>query len=650
MAYLANDPNKEMDDKNVGMNVINPTDGGQSTDTSSDGQNQPQTAPTAGSGTITASAPQGGQTAPQSAQRRPSEGGKGSSGRFTNIRKYIQANQPQATKMAGAAGAQTQKQAQAIGQQVKQQQDKLEEQIKQNQAKMGQAQKFADQQLWLAGGMQPESRDYQKNQQRIADYEKSYLGDKYQEYFEKSNEIKGLNPDGSQRLSLHYYRPEYDAVKAKEREANLQALKNEYFGEGQYGKLRQEDVSRFRQLATGQEKFQDVQNMNLAQQQVAARRLQQQAAQAGTEQGRRGLLKQAFGEGGRQYTRGQQGLDELIVSGSAEAREQLAQQTQQAAEAAKAGIRQAQIGEARDIAGLQQAGEQFQRGLQEQATEGAKNIVTEANAALAAAQEARKAQLEKFGAVESGLQARMDKLKSMFDMGNIENRRRLMKDLKFSDMPKTITLHRPYGRSKTIPNPKYEAVQEFIRTGDRNALVRGRVKHHMGGQHLDKYLRQSVLGELSGYGKDLELLGINPRAYTGSFDAEYNTAGRKSYHNTAYGTDIGDLITGSKGRKWLDSWRVLDEFSALNKKLGAFSAEDLFQKQLGDIQGGLSLKEFREGADLTRESVVDPNQIAKYQALSQLAGTSGDQLLQEKRGDALTQEEFDKYLESIGKI
>lgn len=556
MAVLANDPNRDMENKDVGMNVINPTDGGQSTDTSSEPQNQPQTSATAGSGTITASAPQGSQTTPQSAQRRPSEGGKGSSGRFTNIRKYIQANQPQATKMASAAGAQTQKQAQAIGQQVQQQQDKLKQQIQQNQAKMGQAQEFAQQQIQAAQSGQ---------------------------------------------------------------------------------ELKQEDVSRFRQLATGQEKFQDVQNMNLAQQQVAARRLQQQAAQAGTEQGRRGLLKQAFGEGGRQYTRGQQGLDELIVSGSAEAREQLAQQTQQAAEAAKTGIRQAQIGEARDIAALQQAGEQFQRGLGEQTTQAAEGIVTEADAALAAAQEARKAQLEKFAGVESGLQGRLDKLRSMLDMGNIENRRRLMRDLEYSE-----------GRAAS--DWKKKVAEEYIRTGDRNVLVRGGLKHKMGGQHLDRMLRQSVLGELANYDKDMQLLGINPNLYKGSFDAEYNKAGRKSYGSTAYGTDIGDLITGNKGRKYLDSYRVLDEFSALNKKLGSFSAEDLFQKQLGDVQGGLSLKEFREGADLTRESVVDPNQIAKYQALSQLAGTSGDQLLQERRGDALTQEEFDKYLESIGQL
>lgn len=653
MANLANDPNKEMDDKNVGMNVINPTDGGQSTDTSSEPQNQPQTAPTAGSSTITASAPQGGQTAPQSAQRRPSEGGKGSSGRFTNIRKYIQANEPQATKMAGAAGAQTQKQAQAIGQQVKQQQDKLKQQIQQNQAKMGQAEKFADQQLWLAGGMQPEKIDEgadlksridisQKNQQRIADYEKSYLGDKYQEYFEKSNEIKGLNPDGSQRMTNHrFISPSEQEKINQEREANLQALRNEYFGEGQYGKLKQEDIARFRNLATGQEAFNDVQQMNLAKQQVAARRLQQQAGAAGTEQGRRDLLKQAFGRGGRQYTRGQQGLDELIVSGSAEAREQLAQQTQQAAEAAKAGIRQAQIGEATDIAALQQAGEQFQRGLGEQTTQAAQGIVTEADAALDAAQKARKAQLEKFAGVESDLQGRVNALRAKLDMSDRANRERLMRDLGyFKD-------DRDYSGEGGSQDWKNQLAQQFIEQGTRESL--GNLKHKMGGQHLDQYLRQSVLGELSGMGKDLSLLGIDPNIYGGSFDAEYNPL-RKSYAETAYGTDIGDLITGGGGRKYLDAYRVFDELSALNKKLGAFSAEDLFQKQLGDIQGGLSLKEFREGADLTRESVVDPNQIAKYQALSKLAGTSGSDLLAENRGDALTQEEFDKYLESIGQL
>lgn len=661
MAFLANDPNREIDEKNVSMNVVNPTDQGQAKDTSSEAQNQPQTGATAGSSTIQASDTQGSQQAPQSAGRRPSEGGKGSSGQFTNIRKYIEANKPQATKMAGAAGAQTQKQSQAIGQQVQQQKQQLQQQIQQNQAKLGQAKKFSDQQLWLAGGMQPDSSGnvpkttqgdsglaaakldreaYAQNQNRIKEYEQAALGDKYSDYMSEYNVLYGRNPDGSPRMTNHrFISPSEQEKINQEREANLQALRNEYFGEGQYGKLKQEDIARFRNLATGQEAFNDVQQMNLAKQQVAARRLQQQAGAAGTEQGRRDLLKQAFGRGGRQYTRGQQGLDDIIVSGSAEARKQLVDQTRGAAEAAQSGIKQAQQQQLRDIAGLEQQGQQFRTGLEEQTTGAQQGIVTEADAALKAAKAAREEQLAQLEAAQGGLQGRVDALRAKLDMGNKANRERLMRDLQFFKEGDFDTEDSQFMRN--------QMAKQFIETGDRAALQN--LKHKMGGQHLDAMLRNSVLGELGGMGKDLSLLGIDPNLYGGSFDAEYNNL-RKAYDQTAYGTDIGDLITGGGGRKYLDAYRVFDEFGALGKKLNAFSAEDLLQKQLGDVQGGLSLKEFREGADLTRESVVDPNQIAKYQALSQLAGTSGSDLLAERRRDALTQEEFDRYLENLGKV
>lgn len=560
MAFLANDPNREIDEKNVSMNVVNPTDQGQATDTSSEAQNQPQTGATAGSGTIQASDTQGSQQAPQSAGRRPSEGGKGSSGQFTNIRKYMEANKPQATKMAGAAGAQTQKQSQAIGQQVQQQKQQLQQQIQQNQSKLGQAQDFAQQQLQAAQSGQ---------------------------------------------------------------------------------ELKQEDVSRFRNLATGKEAFNDVQEMNLAKQQVAARRLQQQAAGAGTEQGRRDLLKQAFGRGGRQYTRGQQGLDDLIVSGSADARKQLVDQTRGAAEAAQAGIKQAQQQQLRDIAGLEQQGQQFRTGLEEQTTGAQQGIVTEADAALEAAKDARQEQLAQLEASQGGLSERIANLRSKLDLGDKANRERLMRDLGyFKD-------DRDYSGEGGSQEWQNQLAQQFIEQGTRESL--GNLKMKAGGQDLDAALKRSVLGELGGMGKDLSLIGLDPNIYGGSFDAEYNPL-RKSYDQTAYGTDIGDLITGGGGRKYLDAYRVFDEFSALNKKLGSFNLEDALQKQLGDVQGGLSLKELREGSDLTRESVIDPNQIQKYQALSQLAGRTGDELMAERRGDALTADEFKDYLARIGKL
>jgi len=566
MAYLANDPNKEQENE-VGMNVINPVDQGESGNMPQDGQNQGSSG-SDGSGGVIQASPQGSsQNQSQGQSSSKGQGGKGSSGMFTNIRKYVDANKPQASKMAGAAAKTTEKEAQQIGNQVSQQQNKLQVQLDKNKQNLNQAKEFAQGQI--------------------------------------DNAASGAND------------------------------------------LSQENVDRFRNLATGKESFNDVQEMNLAKQQLAAKRLEQQGMKAGTEQGRQDLLKNTFGQGDRAYTRGQQGLDALIVGGDADARTQLQNQVQQAASQANQGIQTAAQNQATSIQDLQQQNQNFAQGLQDQTSGAATKFIEDADAAMLAAQEARKQQVADLEAQASGFQERISGLQSGLDMSNQANREKLMRDLGFFKDDKNYAAgNRRWDGRVTYDKQHSDNInaQNFINTGDINALTG--VKHKMDGRVLDQMLRNSALGNLANYGQDLSLVGIDPNIYGGSFDAESNNL-RSSYADTAYGEDIGDLITGGGGRKYLDASRVIQEINALNKKIGGFNTQDFMQKQLGEIQGGLSLDQFKQGADISRESVSTPEQIARYQALSKLAGGSGSDLIAENRQDLLDQEEFANYMNKL---
>lgn len=91
-----------------------------------------------------------------------------------------------------------------------------------------------------------------------------------------------------------------------------------------------EDIqSRFQDLASGNiQGVGSVADLNLTSQNARSQALQQLAQSANTEEGRRNLLGQTFEKQG-DYTRGMSGLDNLITSGDANAREALITGTQQ---------------------------------------------------------------------------------------------------------------------------------------------------------------------------------------------------------------------------------------------------------------------------------------------------------------------------------
>lgn len=125
----------------------------------------------------------------------------------------------------------------------------------------------------------------------------------------------------------------------------------------------QEEAQRFQSLLRGQVAFDQPGQLNIAAQQIAARRLQEQAQNVGTTQGRGNLIQQALGG-----TRGQRTLDELILQASPEATQQLIQQTRGSAEQLGQQVQQVGTEAARNVDELVRQQRAFQQGLQEQVT------------------------------------------------------------------------------------------------------------------------------------------------------------------------------------------------------------------------------------------------------------------------------------------
>lgn len=129
-----------------GMNVLNP----QNQQTAQQGQqNQPMNVSGGQSASISE-----GQTQPQTQQPQQKKTKQASSGMYSNLNKYVQANQPAAQQMSQAAQQKFGQQAQNIGQSVQQQQQDFMSQVAANRARIQQAQQFGQQTLQKAGTQQ----------------------------------------------------------------------------------------------------------------------------------------------------------------------------------------------------------------------------------------------------------------------------------------------------------------------------------------------------------------------------------------------------------------------------------------------------------------------------------------------------------------
>jgi hypothetical protein len=268
MAYDASNT-KDNQQQIAGANPLS-QGGGQSTPMAQ-GDQQGQTGPS------TPATIQAGQSSTQAAQsQQPQQSNKpASSGMFTNIKSYVEKNQPAAQKMAGAV-------SQNVGDQASQIKEAADKKAADQKAAIDANNQAMDQQRQEAAGII-------HSQTGVA--------------------VGGFQP------------PQTPAT-----EQQPEVPQNEQQAQPEVP----DQSNRFQELMQGPTGLTQVGDVNLAQQQAKAQALQQMAQGANTEQGRMNLLKNTFGnQGETQYTRGLSGLDQLVVSGDQTAREQMIKGTQE---------------------------------------------------------------------------------------------------------------------------------------------------------------------------------------------------------------------------------------------------------------------------------------------------------------------------------
>jgi hypothetical protein len=148
--------------------------------------------------------------------------------------------------------------------------------------------------------------------------------------------------------------------------------------------LTPEDIQRFTALRTGEEQFQ-MEAPDWTQEQAKEQQLQRQAAEAGTEQGRFNLLKQAFQT--PTYSRGQSALDQLLLQGTREGRETVQQGTDEAARGFQKDLTQARTAAIEDLGRLDEENIAMRDFIGEQATGARTGLVSDVDKQLAAERE-----------------------------------------------------------------------------------------------------------------------------------------------------------------------------------------------------------------------------------------------------------------------
>jgi hypothetical protein len=475
-----------------------------------------------------------------------------SSGTFTNLQQYAEANKGGAQRITQAATQNIAQQGKQIQQQVGQQTARTESDITANQKKIEEEQKFAGALLNKAGTA--------IGQEDIESYEKSVLGKDYDKF-----------------------KSEAAAIQKQE---DLEALKKQYNLDYTYNP-NEADYNRFRNIVTGQTQFNDVRDLDLSKQRVQAQQLQQVGQQAGTDQGRLALLMQTLGRG-REYTRGQSGLDAALIARDAEARQALQQRIQQTAEQATGALTKAQT----DISSRRQALEDLNRDYGTNiATTGettTSKVLTDVQTGVTDLQTARSTLAKELGITEADAEARM---KAM-----------AQERLSLQSKGKVYGAYRANSWSPVISGFHYRNMLDTATEGIA----------------LSKDQKDA-----------LQLAGVDPTLTM--TDAQRNWFRTRGYapwrgaDSSAYNYNFIDTDVTGAGLQLRSAYDRMfgGEASALQKALGS----EAIARQLAmsganveGVEGGINqlYKDLKEGKDIDLETAASIEQYRRYNALQDL--------------------------------
>jgi hypothetical protein len=360
----------------------------------------------------------------------------------------------------------------------------------------------------------------------------------------------------------------------------------------------------FRQLATGAKKF-NVGEFDLGESATRAQELEKRAEQAVTAQGRRDLLRTAFAQPGRQYTRGQQSLDNLLLQTSDTGTSALQQAAQSSAGQVKTAREQALADAAARAEEFRAGG--IASGLQQQADTARQQLANEIEQRRIQAQKERDAVAEKFRTGQIGAEDLQRVLGNQGTTALVQEARSLADRL----------------------NPYTQAMDLAQSIGIQDVLSRpGRAGE---GPIMRAEFGEQLLNELSRAtqnisNRDLALLGMS----------------RQQMQDMI----AGDIAMGAGAQ--MDLGQIAGRFGELQRKAQAVSEADI-ARNLASQLSGADLSQYFTPEQVEAAEVLSPELQQRYAAVSQLAGRQieDDYRRAAASGPGYGQFDVQRYLQSI---